>query len=82
MDDRGQGNMLWRRSIARFVMVLAMWPIATGCVGPNAIRYRVSYNEVVRDTTAEQLLMNIVRFRYADTTIFIDLPNITSQFQM
>jgi hypothetical protein len=40
------------------------------------------YNEVVRDTNDEQLLMNIVRLRYADSPVFIDLPNITSQFEV
>jgi hypothetical protein len=40
------------------------------------------YNEVMRDTNDEQLLINIVRLRYADSPIFIDLPNITSQFEM
>jgi len=40
------------------------------------------YNEVIRDTNDEQLLINIVRLRYADSPIFIDLPNITSQFEV
>jgi hypothetical protein len=40
------------------------------------------YNEVVRDTNDEQLLINIVRLRYADSPIFIDLPNITSQVEL
>jgi hypothetical protein len=40
------------------------------------------YNEVVRDTNDEQLLLNIVRLRYADSPIFIDLPSITSQFEL
>jgi hypothetical protein len=52
-------------------------------VGPNAVRYtRIRYNEVVRDTNDQQLLMNIVRLRYADSPVFIDLPNITSQFEL
>jgi hypothetical protein len=42
----------------------------------------MQYNEVMRDTNDEQLLMNIVRLRYADSPVFIDLPNITSQFEM
>ena len=37
---------------------------------------------MVRDTNDEQLLINIVRLRYADSPVFIDLPNITSQFEM
>jgi hypothetical protein len=40
------------------------------------------YNEVVRDTNDQQLLMNIVRLRYADSPVFIDLPSITSQFEL
>jgi hypothetical protein len=39
------------------------------------------YNEVIRDTNDQQLLLNIVRLRYADSPVFIDLPNITSQFE-
>jgi hypothetical protein len=55
----------------------------SGCIGPPAVRYtRLRYNEVVRDTNDEQLLINIVRLRYADSPVFIDLPNITSQFEI
>ena len=44
--------------------------------------HRLRYNEAVRDTNDQQLLLNIVRLRYADSPVFIDLPNITSQFDM
>jgi hypothetical protein len=40
------------------------------------------YNEVYRDTTDQQILLNIVRLRYADSPTFIDMPNITSQFEL
>ena len=40
------------------------------------------YNEVMRSTNDEQLLLNLVRLRYADSPVFIDLPNITSQFEL
>ena len=63
-----------RRCLARGV---------SGCLGPKAVRYtRMRYNEVVRATNDEQLLLNIVRLRYADSPIFVDLPNITSQFEV
>ena len=39
------------------------------------------FNDVYHDTNDEQLLLNIVRLRYADSPVFIDLPNITSQFE-
>lgn len=55
---------------------------AGGCVGPKAISHtRIRYNEVYRSTNDEQLLLNIVRLRYADSPVFIDLPSITSQFE-
>jgi hypothetical protein len=55
----------------------------TGCVGPEAVRVtRLRYNEAMRITNDEQLLINLVRLRYADSTIFIDLPTITSQFEL
>ena len=83
MDDRGQGKTLWHRSIPRAVVLLALWSGVSGCVGPNAVRYtRLRYNEVIRDTNDQQLLINIVRLRYADSPVFIDLPNITSQFEV
>jgi hypothetical protein len=54
-----------------------------GCVGPAALRgTRLRYNEAYRKTTDEEILLNIVRLRYGDSPVFIDLPNITSQFQV
>src|SRR5580658_1906140 len=83
MDGRGRRKSLWHRSFRRVVVLAAMWAGVSGCLGPKAVRYtRLRYNEVVRDTNDEQLLMNIVRLRYADSPVFIDLPNITSQFEM
>ena len=83
MDGRGRGTAPWHRSFRRAVLLLVAWAGFSGCAGPNAVRYtRMRYNEVMRDTNDEQLLMNIVRLRYADSPIFIDLPNITSQFEV
>jgi len=42
----------------------------------------MKYNEAIRATNDEQLLMNIVRLRYADSPVLVDLPNITSQFEL
>jgi hypothetical protein len=62
--------------------VLVAFLAAGGCLGPTAVSMtRTRYNEVYRRTNDEQLLLNIVRLRYADSPIFIDLPNITSQFE-
>jgi hypothetical protein len=83
MDDRGRLTSHSHRPLGRLLVLLPVWACWTGCLGPNAVRYtRMRYNEVVRDTNDQQLLMNIVRLRYADSPVFIDLPNITSQFEI
>jgi hypothetical protein len=85
MRDRGWAMTLSHRSPRRLLAVIALaaWAGLSGCLGPKAVRYtRLRYNEVVRDTNDEQLLINIVRLRYADSPVFIDLPSITSQFEM
>ncbi len=64
-------------------MALVLLGLLGGCVGPQAVQHtRLKYNDVVRSTNDEQLLLNIVRLRYADSPVFIDLPNITSQFEV
>jgi hypothetical protein len=85
MDDRGRAKTLSHRSLRRLAVVvaLAIAPCVSGCLGPKAVQYtRMRYNEVVRGTNDEQLLINIVRLRYADSPVFIDLPSITSQFEL
>src|SRR5271165_3417468 len=71
-----------RRAHQQLIVLIAGWACLSGCVGPKAVRYtRMQYNEVIRDTNDQQLLLNIVRLRYADSPVFIDLPSITSQFE-
>src|SRR5262245_44743859 len=83
MDDWSRRPTLRRRSFPQLVVILSACAGVSGCVGPKAVSYtRLRYNEVVRDTNDEQLLINIVRLRYADSPVFIDLPNITSQFEV
>src|SRR6516225_8272173 len=83
MDDRGRAKTPWIASSRRFLVLVVACAGLSGCVGPKAVRYtRMRYNEVIRDTNDEQLLMNIVRLRYADSPVFIDLPSITSQFEV
>lgn len=82
MDDQGWATPR-RMGLVRGLALLAACVAASGCLGPKAVRHtRLRYNEVFRDTTDEQLLINIVRLRYADSPVFVDLPNITSQFEV
>jgi hypothetical protein len=69
--------------VLRVAALAALCSGVSGCIGPKAVLYtRLRYNDVVRATNDEQLLINIVRLRYADSPVFIDLPNITSQFEL
>jgi hypothetical protein len=83
MADRGRRRSSRPGLASRLaIAAVACWAIG-GCLGPAAVRSsRMRYNEAIRVTNDEQLLLNLVRLRYADTPIFIDLPSITSQFEL
>lgn len=55
----------------------------TGCatkMGPNAIRPdRANYNQSIVDSADEQLLLNLVRLRYRDRPLFLELQSVVSQ---
>jgi hypothetical protein len=84
MLPQASGRAARRRAIPAPLLalaaVLALAP--AGCLGPQAVKQtRLKYNEAFHRTSAEQILLNVVRLRYADTPTFLDLPNITSQFE-
>ena len=58
--------------------------VVAGCAsGPRALQdTRLQYNEVVKATTEQQLLLNIVRLRYADTPSSLSVANIAAQFEL
>jgi hypothetical protein len=58
--------------------------LLAGCAsyGPDALNQtRLHYNEVVKATTEEQLLLNIVRLRYTDTPSSLAVSAIAAQFE-
>jgi len=59
--------------------------LCAGCsaFGPSALETsRLQYNEVVKKTTEEQLLLNIVRLRYTDTPSSLAVSVIAAQFEV
>lgn len=59
--------------------------ISTGCtvIGPSALRQsRLRYNETVKTTSEEEMLLNIVRLRYSDTPSSLAVSNIAAQFEL
>ena len=59
--------------------------LATGCsvIGPRSLKQsRLQYNEVVKVTSEEEMLLNIVRLRYVDTPSSLQISNIAAQFEL
>ena len=56
-----------------------------GCasVGPGSVqRDRIDYVEAISDSSKDQLLLNIVRLRYGDTPIFMDVSSVVSGYTL
>ena len=83
-------SALSRRVSARIATVITALAIAlmttliTGCAtGPaSLIDTRLPYNEAIKVTTEQQLLLNIVRLRYTDTPSSLAVANVTAQFEL
>jgi hypothetical protein len=56
--------------------------LLTGCIfGPGAIkRSRAQYNQAIQRTQDEQLLLNLVRLRYRDTPLFLEVTSVSTQY--
>ena len=85
LQQTGTRHTVRFRSVSRRYRVLLVTLVATlmqgGCaqVGPQVlIEGRAQYNIAVQQTEAQQLLLNIVRNRYSDTILFLDITSITS----
>ena len=69
-----------RASVIAFSLVAAF---TGGCAqyGPQALTEgRPQYNVAVQQTEAQQLLLNIVRNRYNDPILFLDVTSISTGF--
>jgi hypothetical protein len=53
-----------------------------GSFGPTSLQQsRLEYNEAIKTTTEEQMLLNIVRLRYTDTPSSLGVSAIAAQFE-
>ncbi|MBL8745475.1 MAG: hypothetical protein JNK58_03870 [Phycisphaerae bacterium] len=51
--------------------------------GPTSIRTsRTNYNDAIARTGAEQLLLNLVRLRYRDVPLFLEVSSVTTTFDV
>ena len=81
----GAGSQWAPTRAPRILTAIAVAVLLPACssFGPSALQQsRLQYNEVVKATTEEQLLLNIVRLRYTDTPSSLAVSSIAAQFEL
>jgi len=69
--------------VASAALVIALLGVGCGSLGPSAIsRDRVSYQEVLSSTWKAQTLLNLVRLRYDDPPIMVDVASIVNSYTL
>src|SRR5262245_55515020 len=75
--------MSWTRRHLLLALAVAALPHAGCSLGPHAIRRdRLRYNEAVKASSEEQLLLNLVRLRYTDTPSSLAVTSVADQFEL
>lgn len=74
--------MLNKRScLSLGVLLLGMLLAGCSAIGPGTIaRDRFDYTETVADSWKRQMLLNIVKIRYGDAPVFLDVASIINQY--
>jgi len=75
---------MYLRSLRGALLVGVLALLASGCttgLGPHAIRAdRPDYNQQITRSMDSELLLNVVRLRYDDTPLFLELGAVVSQY--
>ncbi|HJV65794.1 MAG TPA: hypothetical protein VJ550_08675 [Geomonas sp.] len=77
--------MLKKRFALLVVGLTALCTSLSGCfgIGPATVaRDRFDYTTAVADSWKRQMLLNIVKIRYGDAPIFLDVASIINQYQL
>ena len=71
------------RIILLLAIVLAILLSACSAIGPDTIpRDRINYNQAISDSWQEQTLLNIVKLRYADMPLFVEVASVISGYNL
>ena len=71
-------------NIAR-IIIIGLVLLATGCttIGPQSVeRDRFDYNSAISNSWKEQTLLNIVKIRYADMPLFVEVASVVSGYTL
>ena len=69
----------------RLTLALAIAIVVAGCqtIGPGSIhRDRLDYADAIADSWKQQALLNIVKLRYFDTPVFLDVSSVISSYTL
>jgi hypothetical protein len=82
---RNPMKLIWSGHPKAAVFGLAATLLLAGCtgLGPTSVqRDRVEYISTIADSWKEQTLLNIVRLRYSDAPVFLDVSSLISSYSM
>lgn len=72
--------MIWKRAAVPLLLLLLA---SCAPIGPKSIpRDRFDYNTAIADSWKEQTLLNIVKLRYADMPLFVEVASIVSGYTL
>jgi len=77
--------MLTRTTSYNFTLVAVAILLLTGCagIGPKTIpRDRFDYSAAISNSWKDQMLLNMVKIRYADVPVFVDVASVISQYAL
>jgi hypothetical protein len=69
----------------RLALLLPMLVLLSACatIGAGSVnRDRLDYAEALTRSWKEQMLLNIVKLRYADTPVFLEVSSVISSYQL
>jgi hypothetical protein len=71
-------------SLSRALLLTTLLPLLPGCaLGPDSIKHdRFDYTETISSSWKQQMLINMVKLRYGDTPVFLDVVSVISQYSL
>lgn len=72
-----------RRFSTVLTLLAAVAPVGCGGIGPRTVTHdRFDYTETIADSWKQQMLVNIVKLRYGDAPVFLDVASVINQYSV